>query len=239
MSTHGLHWLLLCVEVQGAEVKIIFVEPEPEEPQRETVGSFQCLRQSLHGKGGALSPETPAQTPPGALTSGLNSHSPRFPICEWGKHFLPCRLAARMEGLPWVPGSAHLLWMSLHQLIQHPFTRVENCLLLFFTPELFGFWTIYMYGYILVISGQLLMHIQIQAVRALGVIQMFVAPCNWSEYSHITQGCHSPLGLLRAWPPDLSGPKINTWTYVRSPACPEELAGLREPFPSSGFLFLL
>ena len=68
--------------------------------------------------------------------------------------------------------------MSLHQLVQHPFTRVENCLLLFFTPELFGFWTIYMYGYILVISGQLLMHIQIQAVRALGVIQMFVAQCN-------------------------------------------------------------
>ena len=35
-----------------------------------------------------------------------------------------------------------------------------------------------MYGYILVIFGQLLMHIQIQAVRALGVIQMFVAQCN-------------------------------------------------------------
>lgn len=203
------------------------------------MGSFQCLRQSLPGKGGALSPETPAQTLPGALTSGLNSHSSRFPICEWGKHFLPCRLAARMEGLPWAPGSAHLLWMSLHQLIQHPFTRVENCLLLFFTPELFGFWTIYMYGYILVISGQLLMHIQIQAVRALGVIQMFVAQCNWSEYSHITQDCHSPTGPPPPPPPDLSGPKINTWTYCCSPACPEELAGLREPFPSSGFLFLL
>lgn len=40
---------------------------------------------------------------------------------------------------------------------------------------------IYMYVCILVISGQLLMHIQIQAVRALRVIQMFAAAeCNGS-----------------------------------------------------------
>lgn len=92
-------------------------------------------------------------------------------------------LPTLVKGLVWamLPGSPWICVLivnessSINPCFPHSFTRVESCLLLFFTPELSGFLTIYMYVCILVISGQLLMHIQNQAVRVLRMIQMFVA----------------------------------------------------------------
>lgn len=92
-------------------------------------------------------------------------------------------MCGHSSGEPWVctlivnePSSAHpALGLGV---FPHPLVRVQSRLLSFFSPEPSGFWTIYMYVCILVFSGQLLMHIQILAVRVLGRIQMFVAQCN-------------------------------------------------------------
>lgn len=102
----------------------------------------------------------------------LNFRSLSFPVCKWENTFYPDERAdvGKLPVGPWICTSVMNASSSVNPAqsptcFPHLFTRVENCLLFVFTPDLSVFLTIYVYVCILVVSGQLLMHIQTQAVR--------------------------------------------------------------------------
>lgn len=137
-------------------------------------GSFQCLSRVCLEKAGLWAQRDRSSNSSLGTDQqyDLDIRSLGFPVCKWETtSYLDERaMWAKLPVGAWictlvVNEASSIYPASGPTRFPHPFTRVENCLLFLFTPDLSGFLTIYVYICILVISGQLLMHIQIQAVR--------------------------------------------------------------------------
>ena len=163
--------VLLYRHIQEVEVNIVFVEHEP---GGWNWGLSSVRAMSARKRQGSGCREITAQIPPWAQTSSTTLPSAASASPSINGKILP----TWMKGPLWakLPVGPRICTLVVNESssinpaqgstrFPHPFTRVENCLLFVFTPDLSGFLTIYVYVCILVISEQLLMHIQVQAVR--------------------------------------------------------------------------
>ena len=139
-------------------------------------GIFSGSEPPPHGRGRPLgaerSPLTFLMGHGASEQYDLRSRGLSLPICKWeGASYLDERTHVGQAAVgPWICTLVVNESSSINPArgpprFPPPFTSVETCLLFVVTPDLSGFLTIYVYVCILVISGQLLMHIQIQAAR--------------------------------------------------------------------------